>query len=546
MDFLDSSRVTWQRARRDLHGELMRSLGLVMRRTRLSVAARDPFFNGLLHRAGVLARAVTSWDDEALLEPMPWGSGRYPAPPAKPPAGYEGVWPQAPVVNPGFCAPVLHLPPEERRQHQRYIVLRYVGQATALLPEAALRAVRGPRLLPLDDRRFGWILSQTSLAQFLCPTLDPADHRIFAPVLRERGGDVRGLVKLDASAVDGRHALPGVYVAPTITLLEPHDAGGFRPLAIQLGETLVRPADGAAWELARYFVLQGAQYLLVLLFHPLVHFPGDAINAVTRTLLPRDHLLRRLLEPHLDFTLGLHEAVIHHRRSVLHNSQRELFTPFPLSASGIHDGIATGLRGVEGNSAYPPFRFGPHLPGAHTLYGRYRRDWYGALLDFVARVTRNIPREDPVVTRWAEHIHTWLPSFPSGAEIHRGEALAEAVTSYLSAITVFHTADHHSYAGIPLAEMPWRLRRPPEVRGLTRLALDELVSSEDFLRHQLCHAMFFKPFLLRSLREVSYRFAPGALFDAARDFTAAMQALDDRWRGSTFPSSQEIACSLQY
>ena len=91
MDVLDSSRVTWRRARRDLHGEFMRSLGLVMRQTRLSVAARDPFFNGLLHRAGVLARAVTSWDDEALLEPMPWGSGRYPAPPAKPRSGVGSI-----------------------------------------------------------------------------------------------------------------------------------------------------------------------------------------------------------------------------------------------------------------------------------------------------------------------------------------------------------------------------------------------------------------------------------------------------------------------
>ena len=41
MSLLESASVTAQRARRDLRGELMRSLGLVMRQTRLSVAARD-------------------------------------------------------------------------------------------------------------------------------------------------------------------------------------------------------------------------------------------------------------------------------------------------------------------------------------------------------------------------------------------------------------------------------------------------------------------------------------------------------------------------
>jgi hypothetical protein len=87
-------------------------------------------------------------------------------------------------------------------------------------------------------------------------------------------------------------------VAPTVSLFSRDASGRLMPLAIRVRDLLLTPEDGEAWELAKYFVLQGAVHELVLVVHPRVHLPMDTVNAISRTALPRTHLLARLLEPH--------------------------------------------------------------------------------------------------------------------------------------------------------------------------------------------------------------------------------------------------------
>ncbi len=122
------------------------------------------------------------------------------------------------------------------------------------------------------------------------------------------------------------------------------------------------------WWLAKLFVMQGLNRLLVSIQHPNLHFPGDTINVATKAMLPPAHLICRLLAPHAKYTLGLHEAVVHHRRSVIHNSQREIFSPFPVTTSAQHAGLVLGRVGAEGNPSFPPFRFDAVRIGGHTRY----------------------------------------------------------------------------------------------------------------------------------------------------------------------------------
>jgi len=57
------------------------------------------------------------------------------------------------------------------------------------------------------------------------------------------------------------------------------------------------------------------------------------------------------------------------------------------------------------------------------------------------------------------------------------------VASTITAVSVFHSADHHSFAAVPLELLPWRLRRaPPGADDLRPLDLAELVSPEDHYR----------------------------------------------------------------
>lgn len=534
-----------RRPQRKLPGpyEVVRAVGAMAHLLKVGPAVRTPGLHRALHRLGVLDRLPESWDDEPVLERLPWGAESLATPRIPAPDGLDAPWPQPPVVDERFYTPVIHPDEADRQEHFRFNVARYMGQVLMLAPGAAGRALFGPRLIPIDDTIFVESFSRTSLGQFIDLQLSPEDRAAFARDLEAPGAYAR----LDFSFAPSEHTLPGVSVAPTVTLLRRRGETDYEAVAMRVGGRVFRPGDGDAWALARYFALQGAQTRMVNCHHPRLHFPGDTINAISRATLPPGHLLYKLIRPHTRFTPGLHEAVIHHRRSVLHNSQRELYSPFAYTTSGIHAQVSVGHRGLPGSTSYTPYEFGNDFLGEHVTYGRYRRDWFALWLDFTSRLCQLIPRDDLYVPVWADHIADWLPGFPRGHEIFHGDNLARALATYLGSVTVFHAGDHHSYASLPLERLPMRLRVPsPDQQLPLGLDLDALVSPEDFFRHQLAHAMFFRSVVIQSLRDVRYGFRNPQARDAARRFEAGMDTLDLRWAGTSFPSSSQISCSLQY
>lgn len=509
--------------------------------------ATEHHLQRLLVRAGVFETLPLLRPDAPILDRMPWHAlDAFAAPPAEPPGGFEGSWPQPSLLDARFPPSVLHVENAERQLHIRNNVTRYLGQLVLHTPNAAWRALTTPRLLPVSDDEFHHILTETSISQLITTTLDPADLVCFHHVIQP--GQQQRYAKLDFSAMESfGPTVPGVYVASTVTLLEQGPKEQYRVVAIRVGDSLFRPSDGEAWLLARYFVLQGAQWHLPMHRHPRLHFPYDTINAVTRTLLPRGHLVAKLLWPHLQHTQGLHEGVIYHRRSVMHNSQREIFTPFPFETPSVHNSIAVGLQGIAGNSSYPPFRFDPDPPKTPTMYGRYQRDWYQTIHRFVSQIVSAVPTGDVYVARWADAIQKWLPGFPGSGEIFHSDTLARSLTSYICVVSVFHTADHHSYATIPLEKLPWRIRVPPPDRVRpSSLKLEELVSPEDFFRAQLFFPMFIRPTIIESVRDVDYGFRSTRTAHAEAELHRSLDELDATWQGTTFPSSWQVSSSLQY
>lgn len=522
---------------------LDRATGVLVGLLKLGPAAPRSRLYGVLKRAGVLGLDPRESGESAAVARLPWGGQRVGAPAPQRPPEVAGPWPQEPHVNPGFYPPVLSTEVADRTEHFSYNVTRYLGQSVNLLPRAAARALWGPRLLPIDDREFARMLFHTSFGQFLRHEIEEADLPSFAPDLR---GDRSRYLTMDLSFCPTEHLLPGLHAAPSVSLFE-REGDGMRPVAIRIRDRVFRPGDGSPWELARYFALQGAQCRMVASAHPRIHFGVDALNAITRSSLPPHHVIRRLLRPHMRFTLGLHEAVIHHRRSPIHNSQREIYTPFPFTGDGMHAMVTAGRQGVPGRRAYPPYRFDEPFLGDHIPYGRYRRDWYEHTLRFVREVVAGVDSTDFAVRGWADHVAAWVPGFPAGDEIFEGDNLACALARYICTVSVFHTGDHHSFSNLPLAKLPFRLRCPPPDQQTPppQLDLGSLVDPEDFLRHRLSHRMFYRPVLLQRLRDVRYDLGE-AHRGAVERFSQGMAALDRRWAGSRSPLSSQIATSLQY
>jgi hypothetical protein len=504
----------------------------------------DPKAHRWLTRLGVLHENPSSWPLAEEIAVLPWGHDPLRAPAPEMPSNVDGPWPQKPILHSDFPAPVLNIDRSDVEDHVRMNVTRFIGHVMLRTPKAAWQALRGPRIERVTDEAFESILTRTAFAQFLLPIVAPRERKAFADDLNAAPGAV--FATMDFSGFAEFRPLPGVFSAPTVVLLRRRRDVDWAVVAIRCGEHVFHPEDDARWELAKFFVLQGAQFQLVFVTHPRMHFPLDAVNAITRSLLPEGHRLKRLLAPHFEFTLGLHKAVIHHQRGAVHNNQREISHGYTFEPGSMHAGVALGLTG-RGDAAYPPYSLnGVHI-GTHTIYGRYRQDWYRHTLDFARKVVATLEPGDLDVTRWADAISPWVPGFPDGATIWGDDALAHTVATVIATVSVFHTADHHSYSKIPLKYLPWRLRhQPPDASEPKALDLESLLLPEDHFRAILTHRMYFKPVIRSKLCSVRYLFGSPTAREAATQFIEGMSKLDRTWAPHGFATSEEIAASVQF
>ncbi|MFL5351642.1 hypothetical protein [Archangium sp.] len=455
-------------------------------------------------------------------------------------------WPQPSPVDPERMPPaVLHVPPAEVREFLRTVVRRYVRTLGTEWPLALRHALGNEVLAPLPDAEFSRLLGDTPFSRFLNPTLDAPDQHAFASLLREpRPGQT--LYKADFSAMGQVKTLPGIHVAPTVSLFSRDASGQLVPLAIRIRELVLTPRDGDAWELAKYFVLQGAVHELILVVHPRVHLPMDTVNAISRTALPRTHVLARLLEPHRYMQLPLDFAVLHVERSVAHNHQRELYGGLPGDRRSNLGLMAIGYSGIEGNSSYPPYRFSFGPPTIHSPYGPFLRAYYEVILAFVSKVVRHVSAGDPDVKRWADAIASFISGFPNGQDIFTGNHLAEAVSTFIHTVSVAHSADHFAYSQEPMNVAPLRLRvPPPSSKRMEPLDRSRLVWRRDAFRHWMAKRMYFDTGTLKRLVDVEYGFGVPELETEAAGFREELRRLDRELPRRYIPL-EEIASSIQF
>jgi hypothetical protein len=345
-----------------------------------------------------------------------------------------------------------------------------------------------------------------------------------------------------------------VYFAPTITILRATDSPGrFMPVAIKIRDLVLSPEDGDAWVLAKWFALQGAALQSMICHHPRTHFPMDAIAAVSQSLLPRDHLLSRVLWPHMRFQLPLNNRVLHSPFSVAHNDQRHLYSCFPgpfLTESGEGFGAAmtAGYEGIPGNSSYPPYRYSLEPDPVPSKYGRVLRGYYDVVRAYIAEILEDVSPEDPVIARWADTIAQWVPGFPDAAAIRDKATLVSAVAFFIYDVSVLHAADHHSSSCHPLTRYPLRLRVPPPAsKNIPPFRHADLVSWEDMFRHRMARKMFFgPPVSFTLLQDTDSGFDDPRLAGAQRRFRERLREAAVELDTLGHIPLRLISCSIQF
>jgi hypothetical protein len=456
-------------------------------------------------------------------------------------------WAQPNPNDPTGLAPtVLNVPAAEVDEFVDIVVSRYLRTLRTHWRQAALDAWRQNALDVVSDAAFGRIFRDTMLCRFLVEELGDRDRLDVTP--QASLSPQSRYLKLDFSELSRLDTFDGIHVAATETLLEEAPGSAtLTPRVIRINGLSLRPEDGDAWELAKYFVLQGASLSVLMGLHPTVHFPMDAINALTKTLIPLDHPVRRALEPHFYLQLPLNYAVLHIKRSYAYNDQREMYTSLPGTYRGFMRLASAYHTGVAGKSGYPAYRFPLTAPALPFGYGTYLNGWFDHILSFTSEVAAHVAPGDPAVRLWARHLSMHLPGFPDEAGIFAGDALARSLASLILDVAVVHSADHQSYADIPIRSIPLRLRVAPfKTRSVAPLDRAALVRREDLFRHLMSHEMFFKPTTVRRFDQVQYSFAEEALRKAARAFLRGLPTVDAALSGSGYARLDQLACSIQY
>ena len=462
--------------------------------------------------------------------------------------GRKGPWPQPCPDHPYDESPgVIHLPLIEWIDWWAHIGARFAILWPVLTPIYFLKGLFNPGLKKVSDEEFHNYLTNSMMARFITPKMDELDLKIFAPHMQPD----RNYFVVDLDPVRVVKPFKGMHVSPTKTLLEETSPEKFKAICVWIDKTaeVLDQTDGDAWELAKYFVLQGGALCATMVVHPLQHFPLDSINAITKTALPKEHTLFKLLHAHMRFTLPLENAVLNFKMSLLHNDRWwKTYAPFPGAYDGIRDLLVEGYRGIKNNDSYPPFTYPRRPPKVYSGYGKFLDAYYETIYKFVDKVVETIPIHDVHVKNWADYINTWIPGFPDGAEIWKDKTLTEVVAYYIWDVTVGHTIDHHNYGEMDVRKVPLRIRQEPPKKGIKMLPRKKLQTPIDLMKYQLAMKLFFGPSVITRLKDVEYKFKSPELQNAVKDFKNDLKETDRKLakEGMTYMRLEDIANSIQF
>jgi hypothetical protein len=349
-----------------------------------------------------------------------------------------------------------------------------------------------------------------------------------------------------------RNPSQGEFVAPSVVFLsrprspEPGQEYDFRVEGIRIfvqstpggaydRGAVLKPGDGKAWQLAKYFALQGALVRVNLIDHPMVHFPFDAINAITKSVLPKSNRVLQLLLPHLLLSLTVDNAVLEGKHSLLKRTGNFPYSPYPAAGAEIRKVFPFYWWGSEPpNNAFPPYQFATEPRQIPSKYGTFLNGYYPPILNFTTGVVASIQDDSndwEAIRFWADHVASWIPGFPNGQAIYKNrDLLARTCAAIIWNGAIVHTADHwlmHQMFEQKLPT-PYVLRDQPLLSPSVGVDPDyrpSVLLIRDAIAARLCDEMFFMPHCTTQLSQFKYEFA-GDLGPVIERFKKEMTATD--------------------
>lgn len=472
----------------------------------------------------------------------------------------NGPWPKVNSLVPELPAMVKKVPKAHLEDFRVNVVSHYLKTLKSGRIKIILKMLAGDhKLKPESDRLFAEQLFYGTFSKLLTPVCaeDTADFPgILDPQDLVDSNDEPKYLKIDTQSMNRVDALHGIYSAPSVTLFKRERGNSGTALAIKINGLVLTSEDKNAWELSKYFVLQGALCVITLVTHPRLHFPMDAISAISLTALPKQHLLFKLIAPHTRIQLAINQAVSLLPYSVAHNNQFLPYTPYPgwgnipiiEEARGWTGHMTDAFSGIAGNRCYPAYTYLLRPEKVWSDFDDFLRGYYNVIFDFVSAVLANIDRDDPAVTYWSNAIAAWVTGFPDHQHIREDDTLARVVASFIWDVTVAHSADHGAMGYYRQNIFALRLRKPaPTRKDMPPVNRRKLVTFGDTLRNRLCFEMYFGPPRGSGhLYDTWYGFDVPELDQLNKKFLHDLQSVDEELTGRRFIKLKDIAGSINF
>jgi hypothetical protein len=483
---------------------------------------------------------------------------------------------------------VVHLPKEEQRRFFWKISLRYIKQTIFYTPLALWHAWRHPGLSKLSDEDFCDYLCVRSYSKFIYEASKEEIEKYLPSFEMDRLKEGKRYFISDLYLMRHIPSQDGQYVATTVCLFEEqhNKMHHFKPMGIyvvscpekgkddQKTKALIYPEDGNAWALAKYYAAMGCAYRIVFSMHSTLHFPMDAVNAITKSILPKSNRILQVLLPHLEFSLELDLVVQTSKTSPIKNHQEFPFTGVTGTAAEIAGLFVDAHQGVEERGkAYPPFHFKMKPQSeSNSEYYLFQVEYYNCIERFVKKFLHHLSDKDREELKpWAKYIapfinmhinesefehlkndkHSHFPDETEVLEAHEGVPILETLISTLIwDLTVGHAADHYDFGMMDFDHMPMRMRIPPPAsRNVPDFKQKDLRSFIDVYKHRLEWKMFYMPTNVNELYDVNYNFDTPDLQQLNKEFLEDLRQTEKGLAEKgirNFMPLKIIARSIQY
>ena len=212
-----------------------------------------------------------------------------------------------------------------------------------------------------SDKEFGFSFANSLISDFL-RLPNTLEDKAFIKLLKSP--DQYDYFVCDFTANEVLKPITGTYLSKSKVLFQRKKGDSpvaLLPIAITLNDPkmVFRPSDGEGWNLAKLFAFNGAVYQVLFLSHVKRHFPFDTPVALVKSIVPQNHPLYLLFEPHIINQLELEHSVLWGARSVIRTSENDFmpYTALSVDKDQMAKLFQIAWHGYKGLVSYQPWRF---------------------------------------------------------------------------------------------------------------------------------------------------------------------------------------------